>query len=54
MGLYVEIHDYAIVGDGVGGTHPGRGAYTAFEVMINGQPHVMGVPDTKNPIFWVN
>lgn len=53
-GVYVEIRDYAIIGDGNRGTHPGRGAYTAFEVMINGTPYAMGVPDTKNPIFWVN
>ena len=53
--LYTDITSYSIQdGPGKRRTAEGHGTYTFFDVTINGTAHQLGVPDTANPIFWLD
>ena len=53
--LYTDITSYSIQdGPAKRRTVEGRGTYTIFDVTINGTAHQLGVPDSANPIFWLD
>ena len=50
--LYTDVKSYSVGEVVARDTNPGRGDYSVVEVLINGQPHRIGVPDKSNPLFW--
>jgi hypothetical protein len=52
--LYTDIQSYAVGEVIARENHPGRsGDYSVIEVTINGDTHRIGIPDSNNPLFWV-
>ena len=50
--LYHAFDSYAI-GPPMRTSSASRGDYTAFDVVIDGTKYIIGVPDSSNPMFWL-